>query len=165
MGKAVSARFARSLIIYRSSAPLPTRKNPPRPIGRGGERYRLKAMLILSPAHPRFGGVGTAAWVGAARGSAPCRAAAPRRPSPVCPRGGRPDYHRARIVRSSAAVFAAVIPDIYMAVLADDGDNHFYIIASDNNDYRSRLPAACPPLARHLPAACPPLPNTHGSIL
>ena len=154
MGKAVSARFARSLIIYRSSAPLPTRKNPPRPIGRGGERYRLKAMIILSPAHPRFGGVGTAAWVGAARGSAPCRAAAPRRPSPVCPRGGRPDYHRARIVRSSAAVFAAVIPDMYMAVLADDGDNHFYIIASDNNDYRRRLPAACPPL-----------PNTHGSIL
>ncbi len=25
-----------------------------------------------------------------------------------------------------------------MAVLADDGDNHFYIIASDNNDYRHR---------------------------
>ena len=39
----------------------------------------------------------------------------------------------------------------------DIGDNHFYIIASDNNDYRSRLPAACPPLARRLPAACPPL--------
>ena len=41
-------------------------------------------------------------------------------------------------MRSFAAVFAAVIPDMYMAVLADDGDNHFYIIASDNNDYRRR---------------------------
>ena len=46
--------------------------------------------VILSPAHPRFGGVGTAAWISAARGSAPCRAAAPRRPSPICPQGGRP---------------------------------------------------------------------------
>ena len=36
--KAVSAPSGRSLIIYRSSAPLPTRKNPPRPVGRGGER-------------------------------------------------------------------------------------------------------------------------------
>ena len=38
-----------------------------------------------------------------------------------------------------------------------NGDNHIYIIASDNNDYRLRLPAACPPLARRLPADCPPL--------
>ena len=51
---------------------------------------------------------------------------------------------------------AACPPDVTLVVLADDGDNHFYIIASDNNDYRLRLPAACPPPARRLPAACPP---------
>ena len=39
-----------------------------------------------------------------------------------------------------------------MATIPDNGDNHIYIIASDNNDYRLRLPAACPPLARRLPA-------------
>jgi len=44
-----------------------------------------------------------------------------------------------------------------MATIPDNGDNHIYIIASDNNDYRLRLPAACPPLARRLPAACTPL--------
>ena len=36
--KAVSAPFGRSLIIYRSSAQLPTRETPPGPVGPGGER-------------------------------------------------------------------------------------------------------------------------------
>ena len=52
---------------------------------------KVAPRVILSPAHPRFGGVGTAEWFGAARGSDPCRAAATRRPSPVCPQRGLPD--------------------------------------------------------------------------
>ena len=41
-------------------------------------------------------------------------------------------------MRLSAAVFAAMIPDMSLAAIEDVGDNHFYIIASDNNDYRRR---------------------------
>ena len=60
-------------------------------------------------------------------------------------------------MRSYTADFATTIPAMAMADIKERGDNHFYIIASDNNDYRLRLPAACPPLARRLHAACPPL--------
>ena len=43
--------------------------------------------VILSPAHPRFGGVSTAARQGGARAALPCRAAAPRRRSRLPPKG------------------------------------------------------------------------------